>query len=172
LDVLTQVVEGEDKEEWAGLEWLLRRADALNLAETHLCILHLWRARNLYRQGRFQDALQACLDAEQVLPDDKSLTEALAERFNNLGHVYETQGDYRQALTLYQKALERRTDDRGKAISHSYIGSVYRDLGHHPKAIADYEKAIDLDPKAAYLHHGLGNVYYTLGRYEEAIAEY
>jgi superkiller protein 3 len=49
---------------------------------------------------------------------------------------------------------------------------VYCDLKRYDEAIAEYQRAIELDPKYAYPHNGLGSVYYDLKRYDEAIAEY
>ena len=48
----------------------------------------------------------------------------------------------------------------------------YCDLGRYEEAIADYDKAIGLDPKYAPAYNNRGNAYYDLGQYEEAIADY
>jgi tetratricopeptide (TPR) repeat protein len=173
LDVLKQVVEGEDKEEWIGLEALLREADALDLAESHRCILHLWRASNLYRQGRFQDALQACLDATQVLPDDRSLAEALAKWFDRvgwkLGWERGTAIPSSDAETALCKAVALQEDAGYHWVG---LGVMKYGLKKLEGAVEALEKGIQLEGEKANSLTWLGNVYGTLGRHQEAIAEF
>ncbi|MDI6768385.1 MAG: tetratricopeptide repeat protein [Anaerolineales bacterium] len=52
------------------------------------------------------------------------------------------------------------------------LGVVYSALGRSDEAIAEFQKAIQLDPKLAHPHNGLGNVYPDLGRSDDAIAEF
>ena len=51
-------------------------------------------------------------------------------------------------------------------------GNAYYNLGQYPKAISEYTKAIELDPKhaKAYCHRGV--VYRKLGKLDQAISEY
>src|SRR5260370_26495242 len=51
-------------------------------------------------------------------------------------------------------------------------GNAYYSLKDYPKAIAEYNEAIKLNPKLALPHHGLGTVYDALNRYNDAITEY
>jgi tetratricopeptide (TPR) repeat protein len=48
----------------------------------------------------------------------------------------------------------------------------YCDLGRYEEAIADYDKAIALDPKSADAYYNRGIAYYNLELYEKAIADY
>ncbi len=173
LDVLKQVVEGEDREEWAGLEALLHEADALNLTGTHLCILHLWRARNLYRQDKPKEALQVCLDAEQVLPDDRSLAEALAEWFDRvgwkLGWERGTAIPSSDAETALCKAVALQDDAGYHWVG---LGVMKYGLKKLEDAVEALEKGIQLEGEKAHSLTWLGNVYGTLGRHQEAIAEF
>ena len=50
-------------------------------------------------------------------------------------------------------------------------GSSKATLGKHEEAIADFEKAIELDPKFALAHYNRGNSKAILGKHEEAIAD-
>jgi tetratricopeptide (TPR) repeat protein len=44
--------------------------------------------------------------------------------------------------------------------------------GQLDQALADYNKAIELDPKGAYAYYGRGNVYKNQGQLNQALAEY
>jgi tetratricopeptide (TPR) repeat protein len=45
-------------------------------------------------------------------------------------------------------------------------------LGEHRRAIADLDRAIDLDPQYAAAYHNRGIAYKKLGEYRRAIADY
>jgi len=52
------------------------------------------------------------------------------------------------------------------------VAQAYELQGDYAKALAAYQRAIELDPKDAYPHHGIGNVQSDLGNYEAALAAY
>jgi len=110
------------------------------------------------------------------LPDSPETAAARADLHYTLGGLFYFERDYRAALEHLQVALElaQQTGDAQLLQSwiHNSLGNVYADLGRHEDAIAEYQKAIKLDPDDAYPHNGLGNVYRDLGRHEEAIAEF
>jgi len=98
-----------------------------------------------------------------------------AELVYTLGGLYHWKKDHARALELLEQALAlaRQLEDRRlEAWVHNVLGNVYRALGRHDEAIAEYRRAVELDPTDAYPHNGLGNVYSDLGRHDEAIAEY
>ena len=45
-------------------------------------------------------------------------------------------------------------------------------LGQDDKAVADYSKAIELDPSNVYAWHNRGMIHATLGQVDEAVADY
>jgi tetratricopeptide (TPR) repeat protein len=115
---------------------------------------------------------------ERLLAELREVEEAAAARAEllySLGGLYWAKRDFEQALEYIRQALElaRQTDnERLVTWAHNGLGNVYDELGRYEEAIAEYQRAIELDPKDAYPHNGLGNVYYELGRYDEALAEY
>ena len=58
------------------------------------------------------------------------------------------------------------------AEAYSTRGNVYYNKGDYDLAIADYNKAIRLNPKLAYAYSQRGNAYYNKGDYHLAIADY
>jgi superkiller protein 3 len=68
---------------------------------------------------------------------------------------------YQQTLALNDNAMVR-----------SQLASVYVYQGKADAAIAEYQKAIVLDPQNGLLRLGLGNLYKDLGKLDEAAAEY
>jgi tetratricopeptide (TPR) repeat protein len=56
------------------------------------------------------------------------------------------------------------------ALAHTYRGSAYRGRDDTERAIADYTKAMELDPKRAAYNRGL--VHITRGEHDQAIAEF
>ena len=75
-----------------------------------------------------------------------------------------------------QIILVRRLNTRGynkEAISHDSQGLIYKNTGRYDEAIAEFNKAIEIDPENAdnYYNHR-GNSYYGKGEYEKAISDY
>ena len=60
----------------------------------------------------------------------------------------------------------------GTASYHYAQGNYYSDNGDEIKAIENYNKAIELDPKDIYSYNNRGLSYINLGKYESAIADF
>lgn len=61
---------------------------------------------------------------------------------------------------------------QNKAIVYINRGSAYAELKKYDKAIADYDKAVEFDPKNFNAYANRGDVYYALKRYDKVIADY
>jgi tetratricopeptide (TPR) repeat protein len=62
--------------------------------------------------------------------------------------------------------------DKAKAIVHHSKGRSYFDIRQWDKAIAEYNEAIELDPKYADAYFNRGNANFNKGQYDQAIADY
>ena len=138
-------------------------------------ILAMRRGELAYRLEQYPSALRMYLVAEQTLPNASiHLSKDLASNFYNVsnefiwpdkekGSVFSIEGE--QAA---EKAVELDPNQGG----HQYnLGVVKDDGGHYEEAIAAYQQAIEIEPRATR-YNGLGNVYKDQGRYDEAIAAY
>jgi Tfp pilus assembly protein PilF/ketosteroid isomerase-like protein len=60
----------------------------------------------------------------------------------------------------------------GTAEEYYNHGNAYKKQGNLTQAIADYTKAIEIDPKYAAAYSNRGNVYQIQGNFQQAIADY
>jgi CHAT domain-containing protein len=104
-----------------------------------------------------------------------------AAYLGNLGTAYSDLGDYRKAISFYEKALaiaEEIGDKQGKGSWLGNLGRAYGDLGDYRKAISFGEKALAIaeeigDKKGKGNRLGnLGLAYSDLGDYRKAISFY
>ena len=104
---------------------------------------------------------------------------------NNIGFVYSEQGNYTQALSYYEKALQIQLQIYGEqhpsvATSYNNIGSVHYEQGDYTRALEYYEKALQIrlqffdeqHPDVAVSYNNIGLVYYRQGAYPQALAYY
>jgi len=96
------------------------------------------------------------------LSSDESIT---AEAYNYLGLLHYTQGDYRHAMTSFNKALEIKPD---KAFPFYYIGQIYFKSDDYSKALEYFENAIELDPVFAWAYTQSGFALIEMKKYTEA----
>ena len=90
-------------------------------------------------------------------------------------NLYFERGNLNQALKCYQEAVDDFTfviDAAPSAEAHNNRGNALGDLGRHEEALADYTRAIELNPQHANAHYNRGNALGDLGRHEEALADY
>jgi lipoprotein NlpI len=59
-----------------------------------------------------------------------------------------------------------------QAVNYFNRGNAYHDEGDNDRAIADYARAISIDPKFAIPHYNRGLIYHLNGDYDRAIADY
>jgi len=57
-------------------------------------------------------------------------------------------------------------------MAYNNRGIVYDDLKEYDKAMADYNKANEINPQYAMAYNNRGSVYYDLKEYDKAIKDY
>jgi tetratricopeptide (TPR) repeat protein len=101
---------------------------------------------------------------EKVLHDDKKNTTALTK----LGKLYLNNLDYTNARTVFEKLVKYEPDSFP---GYYYLARLYQELKFYDKAIASYQKALDLNWTMP-LALEVAEFYETQGLFEDAIVLY
>lgn len=149
-------------------------------------------ALQLYRQGRYAEALQQLEPAQQVEPGNPVVWHLSAACLKALGRAEEAEGCWRQALRLapdladahYSLALLLHEQRRPDAAIDGYrevlridprhvpalnnLGSALARLGRLEEALHCYEQAVSLNPDHAAAWHNLGRALGEVGRFDQA----
>ena len=153
--------------------WAIAEAESL---EDVLVQIELYRAV-VYRQldqneqalGVYQEGL------EQALTMDDPVLVAMF--YNNMGNVLKDMGDYPEALSYFDQALEISRSqgvDYGVGINHVNQAVVYYLQEDFERALGKYEQAeailnaMDRPAEQRSVYEGLAYVYQALGQYEAA----
>lgn len=113
----------------------------------------LARARWLAREGRMHDAQSAY---DELLAAKPELKPAWAEYFELL----RTSGLGDEALQLADRARGALGDT---GFAYTLRGAALTELGRYPEALAELERAVEVDPDFALVWHELGYAAYKLG---------
>ncbi|WWC62097.1 uncharacterized protein I303_104687 [Kwoniella dejecticola CBS 10117] len=95
---------------------------------------------------------------------DKKAAEALKAKGNSL-----------MSTKLYDSAIEQYTEAiklYPNPVYYSNRAAAWGGLGKHENAIADAEKALDLDPNFAKAYSRLGHAHFSVGSYTDAVQAY
>jgi len=80
-------------------------------------------------------------------------------------------GELRDSVGVLLRILDNYPTDKGIFGVHLVLGGVFSDLKEHEKAVDNFKKATDLNPKSEIASLGLYVTYTKLDRDEEAIGE-
>ena len=113
---------------------------------------------------------------------DETFLQSISNLLNNMGLVYNAQGDYEKALEYYGKALEisERTlgnDHPDTATTYNNMGLAYQAQGEYEKALEYYGTALEVServlgsdhPDTATTYSNMAGVYQVQGEYEKAL---
>jgi tetratricopeptide (TPR) repeat protein len=120
------------------------------------------------RLGEYAQAIDACT----VQLYNTQSKEKLPYLYYYRGRAYEQKGDSEKAFSDLTKALELNNKLYPANIS---LGMIYYHRGSLDKAIAQYNRAIELKPKSLYfcaIYTNRGNAYRLQGNFDLAIADY
>ena len=156
-------------------EWL-----AQNLPMPSEIMKHYIPHRIYFDFNIYEDSMR-CSEVILRLVEEGGDQGGKATVLNNIGSIYQAQGNYPEALKRYEQALgihEQLGDFWGKTIILSNIGEIYRAKGNYPEALKIYEQALkiseqlgDFSGKAIRLNN-IGSIYQAQGNYLEALKRY
>jgi tetratricopeptide (TPR) repeat protein len=138
-------------------------------------------ANLLIKLGEFDKAQRMC----GIMLDQSSEEVEKANIYYMLGMIKHGQGNYREAITFHEKALELKQKNLppnhpSLATSYNNIGAVYENMGEYSKALSSYEKALEIrqqslpsnHPSLATSYNNIGLVYENIGEYSKALSYY
>ena len=120
-----------------------------------------------------------------VLLQQKSSERDRAAYYHQLGLIKDQQGDYKEALAYYERAISIEEKilsptDSLLATSYNNIGLVYKNMGEYSQALSYYNKCLAIyektlpanHPLLATSYNNIGGVYDNMGEYSQALSYY
>ena len=145
------------------------------------------RGRAWYRIGNYDKAIADYTKAIEFNPMNDAY-------YSNRGYAWFEKEDYDRAITDYKKAIELNpknaeyNDTLKRAMSkkaeqvaakkekdatvYNKRGIAWYEKKNYDKAIADFTKAIDLNPKEGAYYHNRGDAWFNKEDYDRAIANF
>ena len=151
------------------VEWIVEYADFLKIY--------------LAQYDKALEYLQQSLTIRKQLLGESHPDVAIS--YNNIGRIYDAQGDYARALEYHQRALAIRKQFFGEshpdiATSFFNIGKVYYDLGDYSRALEYNQQSLviwkqeysESHSLIATSYNNIGNIYNAQGDYARALEYY
>lgn len=91
------------------------------------------------------------------------------EMYVQQGRLYMSKGQYDQAISEFNKALEINPK---YVNAYLYRGIAYMQKGQHDQAISEFNSLLRLKPGLATAYRGLGGAYGHKGQYDQAISAF
>ena len=121
----------------------------------------------------------------EILLEQTKENHEKAPLYGELGNIKFQQGEYKDAIGFYEKALAIKqqilsTNHPSLTISYSNIGLAYFNMNEYTEAFSYYNKALSIDqqslpanhPDLATSYHNVGNAYFYMEEYTKALSYY
>jgi tetratricopeptide (TPR) repeat protein len=141
---------------------ITRPLGAAGTAITQKALDHLNRGKDLYAEGRLDNAIEELSLALSTGGD-------LAGAYFYRGNAYSGKGDLDRAIADWDAAIRINPNH---ATAYYNRGIAYAGKGDQDKAIADYNAAIRINPNDDMAYRNRGRVYYRKGDLDRAIEDY
>lgn len=118
--------------------------------------------------GKEREALKDFRETLRLDPEHMRVNHQMMKIYSRWYDQYELKWTYGAALKAINAQIERDAD------AYYYIerGLLYMDNYNTEQAIADYERALEQEPKNIYALNNIGYVYQVKGQYQEALEYY
>jgi tetratricopeptide (TPR) repeat protein len=124
---------------------------------------HLEKAQALYHNGAHDEAITACSEALESLPDEYHPGLYLCR-----GMAHAAQQEHDEALADFERSLRLQETPGG----HSSRGVSLVEQGRYDEAVAAFTQALRLDPGDAELYNHRGLAHLRAGRTAEGIRDF
>ncbi len=138
---------------------------------------HLYRGMIQTAQGSLEEAeveLNLALKTYKGLRDE----DGIGKSWNKMGILSYYRGEYKQAISRYEKALEHFTDQRAIAMCHNNMALALKSLGEMDRYLASlirarktFEKIGDLR-NTCLVYGNIGSFYRSIGEFGKSIEIY
>ena len=123
---------------------------------------HLERGLNLYKEKKYNEAMQEFNKSLSYVPDS-------CPAYMNIANIYDNQKNFWEAIKAGKKAVSIKPGNPG-ALSN--LALYYQNLKEYDEAIKWYRKCLEYDPKKTDCHYGLGASYGKMREKDKAAAAY
>jgi tetratricopeptide (TPR) repeat protein len=134
---------------------------ALEVTQSN-AVVHNYLGNSYFDLKRYQDAMESCKQAVNLMPD-------YAEANYNLGNAYSKLGRYQDAAQAYKQAVKIKPD---YAEAYNNLAVAYVNIGSFQDALESCRQAVTIKPDYAEAYNNLGNACLSLGRWQDAIENY
>jgi tetratricopeptide (TPR) repeat protein len=110
--------------------------------------------------GQWKESLEAYTEALKLMPDMEEAKKNISGAYWNRAVGLSKSGKDREAIEAYQQFLAYKPDSKE---AHNNLGAVYFRVEDYEAAIAEFEKALLIDPGDKSLRVNLAIAYYKLG---------
>jgi tetratricopeptide (TPR) repeat protein len=114
-------------------------------------------------QGKFNEAKE---EFEKALKVDTFKAPILSRD----GHIIISKSSLKRAIKVIEDLTGKRIEK--KTAIHIFKGKVHSDKGQFDRAIEDYNKVLEINPRDAVAYVNRGVAYYDKGQYDQAISDY
>ena len=134
------------------------------------------RAKLYAKMNKYNEAIADLTECINISNDDSLKAKAYTQRGNfynwTLKMSEKANADYSMAIDLYTKVISKNNAPEKIVSYYSKRANLYEILQQYDKALADYTKGIEMDPRNYVLYNFRGGLYKKLKCYKEAIADY
>ena len=117
--------------------------------------------------GKARDAAREALKVDANYQPARSLLEAIDPSFTPPPSP-STQDIQDATSPETEQAVTPQPDAKSRQQMHYELGTAYLDSKMHAEAIAEFQKAIDIDPDFVAAYMSLGTIYLEMGQFDDA----